>query len=188
MANQTATNMQAATNMQTAANMQSIVGGQNFIFDSQNLLNGLWNKQGGTTVTPNQLANPINGNVDAWLVDATTAGGGQGIFQGVIIVPYLKLGMVNCKSVWLRGFIGGEVFRLRDPVQGTLFIDCVLTTTWQLFSLVDFGQDWGFGIWLQKISGNKFYYYNAQLSMANNRGPEQITTPLQVLNPILNIP
>jgi hypothetical protein len=176
-----------ALNMSNPLNMIDVTQGQNFLIKSNDLSYFLWNKQGGTIVTPNADLGP-KGTGDAWLVDATTAGAGQGVFQGAITIPYLKIGDNNCKSVWLKGFTGTETVRLRDPAMGNAFINCPLNLTWQRFSYVDNQQNGFFGLWIQKIIGNKFYFWNAGLNLANHPGPDIVTGLSAVTNPILNLP
>ena len=68
-----------------------------------------WTAQSGVVVTLNALTAP-DGTLTASLIDLTSAGVGSGIFEGNT-GPF----STNTKSVWLRGYSGGEIVTLKDP-------------------------------------------------------------------------
>ena len=167
---------------------------QNLILRSEDFNTG-WTKEAGTVVTVDQTANPVDGTVNADLIDLTATAGGAGIYAfypsaGVVTLDIPLRGAWFCKSIWLKGFVGGEIVKLTTPSNATgNFTLCTLTTSWQRFSLIErapddytIGTTDAGGIWLQKSSGNKFYAWGAQFSRTNYV-PDYVKTTTAVIAP-----
>lgn len=170
---------------------------QNFIANSEQFDNATWTKDTGCVVTANQTANPVDGAVTADLIDFTTVSVNSGIYSYThpagTPAPTLDMpvrGYWFTKSVWLKGVLGGEQVRLATPTNpATNSGALVLTTSWQRFAWsIQAPDDYTLGntdvggLWIQKISGNQFYAWGAQVSRTNY-APDYVrsTTPLVIV-------
>ena len=131
----------------------------NLVTYSEQLDQGIWTKQSGTSVTANQAIAP-DGTLTA---DLVTSNGTSGIFQaGIVQIP----DTTNVKSVYLKGVSGGESVLLKDPSLTTGTVVCNLTTEWQRFTLTEATSGVSTGIWIDDIPSGGIYIWGAQLTTA----------------------
>lgn len=68
-------------------------------------------------------------------------------------------------SFWLKGELGGEVIKSKDPTWGNYVHEFVLTTEWQKYTYADdTGHATGTGNWLQQLPATGIYFSGSQCS------------------------
>lgn len=83
---------------QSVTNRQTLNWLQNIFQRSSEFSNAYWTKD-QVAVTANQIANPIDGSVDAWLMTDTTTLGSHRIYGGLLAMVG---GQVYCHSIYVK--------------------------------------------------------------------------------------
>ena len=132
----------------------------NLLTYSNDFSNGIWTKQAGTSIVPNNAISPDG------LMNATKviSNGSNGIYEAPIAVSTT---VNNTKSIYLKGVIGGETVLLLDPWQSINTTTCVLTTEWQRFTLSETQSGGEAGLWVKNIPSTGIYIYGAQLEQGS---------------------
>lgn len=115
-----------------------------------------WTIQAGTTVTDNFTTSP-DGTTNAAKV---VGDGTSGLFVngGATVSTTVN----NAKSVYLKGVSGGETVVLSDAQLTIGDQNCVLTTAWQRFTLLE-TQTFGVSaLWVKNIPAGGIYMWGAQ--------------------------
>lgn len=83
---------------QTATNRSTLNWFQNLFQRSNEFSNAYWTKD-QVSVTANQIANPLDGTVDAWLMTDTATPGSHRIYGGLLAMVG---GLVYCHSIYVK--------------------------------------------------------------------------------------
>ena len=141
----------------------------NLLLRSEEFDNVYWEKQSGTTVTANQAVAP-DGTTSA---DLAQGNGSLGLFSGAVSVSTT---LNNTKSVWMRSVTGTATVLLKDAQQTLGSTTCVLTTSWQRFSLVETQSGGIARLWIDDIPAGGIYLWGAQLEQSSTVGEYIPTT------------
>ena len=86
-----------------------------------------------------------------------TSDGSNGLYKVVAFS-----GGDNTKSIFLKGIVGGEQVKLKDPSQTITTETLTLTTDWVRYDLSE-NQTLNTGLWIDDIPSNGIYMWGAQL-------------------------
>ena len=149
---------------------------QNLLVQASAFGNAAWTKDAGAVVTDNQVANPINGAIDADLLDLTGAAGGTGIYQTALTAGIPK-GAPKAHLVWARSVSGTGTLLLSDSSTVTGTTTATLTTAWTPIFLTEpqTRSDGKSGVYIRKGTLAQVYIWRAQLAQTN-QVPDGIDT------------
>lgn len=168
----------AAVNTGAIRNRPATV--QNLVLYSEQFDNAAWIKEGTVSITANQVANPVNGTVDADLF--VNVSNTQGIYQRSITVP---LGATYTRSVWLRCASGTMNVRAAGYFGTEFSATWAVTTTWQRFTASGIKTtgttEVGFYLFNSDVGTlTNLYAWGAQITIANWEGAYATTTAAAV--------
>ena len=159
---------------------QTIPSTQNLVLYSEQFDNAAWIKEGTVSVTANQVANPVDGTVNADLF--VNVSNTQGIYQRSITVP---LGATYTRSVWLRCASGTMNVRAAGYFGTEFSATWAVTTTWQRFTASGIKTtgttEVGFYLFNSDVGTlTNLYAWGAQITIANWEGAYATTTAAAV--------